>query len=75
VNQRRRFFQELGTRPRVEVTNEATFAAARRHFSDRRVTGLVLRCGYFVALGFSANALQVDLKSDRVPLMGAAGKS
>jgi hypothetical protein len=58
----------------VEVTNEATFAAARRHFSDRQVTGQVLLCGYFVALGFSVNALQVDLEPDRVPLMGAAGK-
>ncbi len=66
------FAQEFGNAGRV---SEATFEAARSHFSDRQLTDLVLLCGYFVALGFSVNALQVDLEPDRVPLMGASGKS
>jgi len=55
-----------------QVTN-ATFEEARKYFSERQVTDLTLLCGYFIALGFSVNAFQVDLESDRTPLMKSAG--
>jgi 4-carboxymuconolactone decarboxylase len=60
------FAQEFTNAGRV---SDIAFRAAREHFSERQVTDLVLLCGYFVALAFSVNALQVDLESDRVPLM------
>lgn len=66
------FAQEFANAGRV---SEETFRTTRGHFSDRQVTDLVLLCGYFVALGFSVNALQVDLEPDRVPLMGSSEKS
>jgi 4-carboxymuconolactone decarboxylase len=49
--------------------SDATFAEARAHFSERQVTDLILVCGYFIALGYSVNAFQVDLEPDRRPLM------
>jgi 4-carboxymuconolactone decarboxylase len=66
------FAQEFVNAGRV---SEATFEEAHTHFSERQITDLVLLCGYFVALGFSVNALRVDLESDRAPLMGSSGKS
>ena len=48
---------------------DATFAEARKHLSEREITDLALVCGYFIALGFSVNAFQVDLEADRKPLM------
>jgi 4-carboxymuconolactone decarboxylase len=55
-----------------QVTN-ASFEEARKHYSERQVTDLMLLCGYFIALGFSVNAFQVDLESDRTPLMKPVG--
>jgi 4-carboxymuconolactone decarboxylase len=66
------FAQEFTNAGRVSDT---TFRAAREHFSERQMTDLVLLCGYFVALAFSVNALQVDLESGQVPLMNASGKT
>lgn len=51
-----------------QVSN-ATFEDARKHYSERQVTDLMLLCGYFIALGYSVNAFQVDLEPDRTPLM------
>lgn len=47
----------------------STFSDALKVFSKREVTELALLCGYFLALGFSANAFAVDLEADRKPLM------
>ena len=49
--------------------SDATFAEARKQLSERQITDLALLCGYFIALGFSVNAFQVDLEADRKPLM------
>ena len=49
--------------------SEQTFRDALTVFSRREVTELALLCGYFLALGFSANAFAVDLEADRKPLM------
>lgn len=49
--------------------SEQTFRDALAVFSKREVTELALLCGYFLALGFSANAFEVDLEADRKPLM------
>lgn len=54
---------------------DATFAEARKHYSERQVTDLILLCGYFIALGYSVNAFQVDLESDRTPLMRPVGSA
>lgn len=51
----------------------ANFDEARKHYSERQVTDLILLCGYFIALGYSVNAIQVDLEPDRTPLMKPAG--
>jgi 4-carboxymuconolactone decarboxylase len=49
--------------------SDETFYEALNHLSERHVTDLALTCGFFIALGFSVNAFQVDLESDRKPLM------
>ena len=49
--------------------SDATFAAVQQVFSKRQVTELTLLCGYFLALGFTVNALEVDLEGDWQPLM------
>jgi 4-carboxymuconolactone decarboxylase len=49
--------------------SEPTFNDSLKVFSKREITELTLLCGYFIALGFTANAFEVDLEADRKPLM------
>lgn len=49
----------------------STFSNALKVFSKRQITELTLLCGYFLALGFTVNAFDVDLETDRKPLMNA----
>jgi 4-carboxymuconolactone decarboxylase len=47
--------------------SSATFDRARACMSPRQITDLTLLCGYFIALGFSVNAFQVDLEPGYTP--------
>lgn len=42
--------------------SDETFAALRRHYSDRQITDLTLLVGYFMALGATINAFRVELE-------------
>jgi alkylhydroperoxidase family enzyme len=47
--------------------SDATFAELRQHYSDRQITDLTLLAGYFLALGTTIAALQIDLEPDFAP--------
>ena len=49
--------------------SDETFARVRSEFDERGVTDLTLLCGYFIALASVINAMQIQLETDRVPLM------
>ena len=51
------------------AVSDETFARVRSEFDERGVTDLTLLCGYFVALASVINAMQIQLETDRVPLM------
>jgi alkylhydroperoxidase family enzyme len=51
------------------AVSDATFARVRAAFDERGVTDLTLLCGYFIALASVINAMQIQLESDRIPLM------
>ena len=48
--------------------SDETFAEARRHFSERRITDLTLLCGYFMALGSIITAFRVELEPRFAPM-------
>ena len=56
-----RYAQEFANLGNV---SDATFAALKRHFSNRQITDLTLIAGYFVALGSIMNAFQIELEPE-----------
>jgi len=46
--------------------SDETFAALKKHFSERQITDLTLLAAYFIALGSTINAFRIELEPDSV---------
>ena len=44
--------------------SDATFAALKKHYSERQITELTLLAAYFIALGSTINAFRIELEPE-----------